>query len=644
LRAILERCLEPDPARRYRRALELAEDLDRWRTDRPLAYADEPFWRQAVPRWLRARRRMLTLATLALLGVGLIATAVVLVASDRLHRRDLGAMALSKLARQWDDPESGAFLRGQRLHAGPHSWETDDLKAFDVARDALLDYQVLGSGDVPAAGDWRRGERFVYLPLADREDLEVWLLERAYRFCRTLMDRSGSPADRRRVLEILDRAAGDWSLRAFAPLRERLSAELDPSMLARTATPAPAWLDEHLLGFVAECQSELGPGRQDTRGRDHRTDIGRALEHYERVLMMRPGSFWGHYRAATACFGLNRMAQAANHLRRCLELRPGNVPVRAQLAGCLIALEQHSQALELCDRALEDAPSYAELYRTRAYARAISGQTGGLIDDLRHFEMFRGILPRLVWDGAETANDSGSAATLFRFPTTPDDGPGLARRPGRDAIDPDEVEARATLAAILSEAGLFPVAGAEADKILMIQPDHIPARLLRVEEAIAARRFDVARSELDAVLGHPGLEDHARVHNTSFERLFAITELYLKAGKADDARTVAECAKDLAIQIRRHVGWSHFNLARAYAVLGASDPHLIDEAAQQLFRALVAHPDFQQWYRGKRDSRWFDPVRARIDAALGRMEDPAVVRRRLMARATANTTSRVAER
>ena len=38
---------------------ELANDLDRWRTDRPLAFADEPFWGQTVPRWLRHHRRTL---------------------------------------------------------------------------------------------------------------------------------------------------------------------------------------------------------------------------------------------------------------------------------------------------------------------------------------------------------------------------------------------------------------------------------------------------------------------------------------------------------------------------------------------------------------------------------------------------------
>jgi serine/threonine protein kinase len=76
LRAILKRCLDPESARRYRRGSELAEDLDRWRTNRPLSFADEPFWRLTVPRWLRRRRRMLAAAALSI-TVGLVTTIVV---------------------------------------------------------------------------------------------------------------------------------------------------------------------------------------------------------------------------------------------------------------------------------------------------------------------------------------------------------------------------------------------------------------------------------------------------------------------------------------------------------------------------------------------------------------------------------------
>ena len=92
---------------------------------------------------------------------------------------------------------------------------------------------------------------------------------------------------------------------------------------------------------------------------------------------------------------------------------------------------------------------------------------------------------------------------------------------------------------------------------------------------------------------------------------------------------MAERARDLAVRLDHDAGRAHFNLARVYAVLAKSDPDLIRGAAKQLHRALVAHPDFQQWYRD--DVRWFGPVRTGIEEALGRMEDPAAVRRRLIA-------------
>ncbi len=66
LRAILARCLDADPSRRYRHGRELADDLDRWRADRPLAFAPEPFWGYTVPRKLRRGRRVLVATALSL--------------------------------------------------------------------------------------------------------------------------------------------------------------------------------------------------------------------------------------------------------------------------------------------------------------------------------------------------------------------------------------------------------------------------------------------------------------------------------------------------------------------------------------------------------------------------------------------------
>ena len=183
-------------------------------------------------------------------------------------------------------PESGAFLRSQRKPS-PHAWAPEDPEAFEVARSALLDYGVIGPGGVPATADWRLRDDVRYLTPADREDLEVWLLERAYRYALAL----GGPAPARPTtgggaLKILDRVDGPRSIRAFAPPRARLASRLglapgrgSPEGVGptgetnghpeahligggsapRPADPAPEWLDEHLLGFAAECQSAPDP-------------------------------------------------------------------------------------------------------------------------------------------------------------------------------------------------------------------------------------------------------------------------------------------------------------------------------------------------------------------------------------------------
>jgi hypothetical protein len=156
---------------------------------------------------------------------------------------------------------------------------------------------------------------------------------------------------------------------------------------------------------------------------------------------------------------------------------------------------------------------------------------------------------------------------------------------------------------------------------------------LRVEEAIAARRFDAARSDLDAVLGRLQREGPVRDRKVALQRLLNVTILYLKAGKVDDARIVAERARDVATELGDLIASSHYQLARVYAVLGASDPDLIDQAAEQLFQAFIADPNLLQFYHG--ESPQFDPVRTRIDAALGRRKDLDVVRRRLAAGSSA---------
>ena len=422
--AILERCLDPDPSRRYRRGMELAQDLDRWRTDRPLVYTSEPFWGQTVPRLVRRQRRTLVAAGLSLILI-LATTAVALVKSHQT----LQALGLHKMGRMWDDPEARAH-RFQRPQA-PRLLQPD-LSHVESAVRALKEYDVLG------ADDWRRRDDVQALPEAEREDLEVWLMEQVYLYCQALADRPNSPADWRRALEILGHVARPDPIPAFAALELRLNTNLGARGSVSPAASAvassvrePSWVNEYLLGVMAECELgssdhdplAFGDARDDMesnqQGLDRNPDRTRhaaeqALTHYKKFLVRHPDSFWGHYRAASASNVLSgsvSIAETAGHLEHCIARRPNNPILHHHLAVCLMELDRHRDAQREIEIAIEEAPDAAEFYRTRADIQASLRQTGGLAADLNRFELLSHMLPRAFW--SQRPAESGHSPALF---------------------------------------------------------------------------------------------------------------------------------------------------------------------------------------------------------------------------------------
>jgi hypothetical protein len=72
LRSIVEKCLTPQPADRYRTADGLAEDLDRYLAHRPLRFAADPSLRERTAKWVR-RHPAWTVATVAGVLIGVMA-------------------------------------------------------------------------------------------------------------------------------------------------------------------------------------------------------------------------------------------------------------------------------------------------------------------------------------------------------------------------------------------------------------------------------------------------------------------------------------------------------------------------------------------------------------------------------------------
>jgi serine/threonine protein kinase/predicted Zn-dependent protease len=158
LDAVVRRCLEPEPADRYRSVGELADDLRAVADDLPLAYAREPL-SSRVGGWLRRKRRKLAVAAALALAL-FIVTATILGAS-------LGYMLIT---------DDGKKYVASKYQDAVHSLETGDyLKAkaqfdeFNKLADHFdrldpLHYQASGRGfmgTLPAILEKLRGLREV---------------------------------------------------------------------------------------------------------------------------------------------------------------------------------------------------------------------------------------------------------------------------------------------------------------------------------------------------------------------------------------------------------------------------------------------------------------------------------------------------
>ncbi len=651
-----------------RRALELAEDLDRWRADLPLAYAAEPFWAQTLPRCARRSKKLLFAGGLAL--VMCLVTTYVVTTRIQSHLT-LQDVAMHKLDLIWDDIESHAF-QFQRP-GNPRLQNPDAPETLAAAAHALKEYGIIGRGD------WRQRAEVRNLPEEDRNDLALWLMEQTFRYCRALGDRPNSPGDWRRAIAALDRVSTTPPLQAFETLRRRLHARLGQSgtphsqalkqialppepdvaldSLARRP-PEPQWLEDYLLGVAAELEGDPDPDVADSS-----TELGedapllvlrsasQALQHYDRVLARSPDSFWGHYRAAVVCFQLQRWSEAARHLDCCLKRRSENAALRGQFASCLGQLGLLDDALHECSRALDSAPDHAEFYRSRAFIRVKRGQTEGLEDDLRRFELLSRFLTRGFFrdpPGQGAGNPLPATVPASQRALDLEFNPVFTAQAGDplvepEEIQPDELDARSHLAlTIITKAGTnrlrdeavetdlttpgahantpdaLQIAAAELDKILTLDPQHITARMARMLMSLEQGRFQEATNDLDLVLNRPVLIGYLRKDPDRFKFLCRMAKRFVLHGLIDDALRIADMAVSCSIELKQSQGLTHYYKAMVLSVAARSDWTRVTLAAENLQLAFPANDKFKVWYQ---HDKLFDPVRTRINAELDQLPD-----------------------
>ncbi len=445
--AIVRKCLEADPARRYASAADLREDIRRQLEDRPLLHAAEPWGREAMAKWWRRspvlRGRLVAGAAVLFAALAVFAGHSALTAREAEQRR-VAAEGFKKHFRHAQmllatRPESA----GQRGEGEKH------------ARDAL---SLAGMAGVT-------GERGDLLLLLARSRLEAGDLKAARAF-------NDEAAD------VLGDTPAVWAQRA-----DILDAGYEPSEEARRRASAPP---SDIRGRLLLARERVGTGRHHA-----------ALALLGGVLEKRPDDFWAMFLQGLASEGVGRDAAALEAYTACIALAPDAAGPYVNRGLVLMRRKEYARAEADFTKALGLAPGRLITHFDRALARESSGDLVGAMKDidaamdagLENARLYfaRSRIHRKNKD--ELAAKKDWAAGIALTPT--EDLDWVARGVARRGMDPEgalkDMEEALKLnpssrAALMGQANIWAEHLKDQEKsskalarVLELYPDHVPA-------------------------------------------------------------------------------------------------------------------------------------------------------------------------
>jgi serine/threonine protein kinase/Tfp pilus assembly protein PilF len=399
--AIVQRCLAPEPARRYQSARQLCEDLERHLADLPLRWASEPSWRERTAKWSRRHPRLTSgyavaaLGAVLLLGLG----AAYVGRAERLARAE--AIQVRH--------QSGEELKRVRFLLGGPAPATADLAAgVAEAERALGRYRVLEGlnwASAPAvtaltgeereqlrgdlrelllflgrgvrlqalAGDGARDERLRYAlrlnELAEvcgpgEQGLRPVLLQRAL-----LLHVSGRKAEARDLLEraaaVPARTARDLYLAGVEKMAGGdYCGARGVLQQARRLSPQDAFIC-YALGL---CHAQL-------------RDYARAAAALDASIALWPNFHGSHYQRARVHSELKEHQEAVAEFGEALRLQPDFTGALIDRALARLALRDYPGAEADLTRALASGSAPTRVYFIRAEARRLAGDRQGAAAD-----------------------------------------------------------------------------------------------------------------------------------------------------------------------------------------------------------------------------------------------------------------------
>lgn len=337
--AIVGRCLDPNPARRYQSAADLHEDLERQLKHLPLRHVREPSLRERAQKWTRRHPRLTAISSAALLTTGLALAVGTYVERERVAelRDDIAELMLGgqqALELGEADIAHGRFLAAwMKVQSEPALFDHQPGVAgwLDHSRRAVLQEQSKQRLP-PRPYDQRRDEALLLSLLLEPEFREPIAVARKSihdALQLTIPNDPGWEREREQLtlveaeLVALERGAAaalgfldttrEFTSRLFHEQRAELLAELGRTAEASEVRQAAAQFPP---------DSMAGPLLRGMR-RLRQKDFAAAGRDFEALLDVQPEHFTARLFQAICFLHEQRPAEAKVALTACIAQRPG---------------------------------------------------------------------------------------------------------------------------------------------------------------------------------------------------------------------------------------------------------------------------------------------------------------------------------
>jgi serine/threonine protein kinase/Flp pilus assembly protein TadD len=335
LESIVRKCMAPQPAERYQRAEQLAEDLRRFLDDRPLKYAPELSTAERARKWLRRHPRLTSSGSVAVAAAVLLAATGVALAGVRQHLLNTRAQLAAVQAEERKRTYEAGTVRALCLVNTTTKVQDHLRQGLAVCEETLGLYGVLDRDDWQEHPDWQRLGAGDHRRLA--EDTRELLLLLAWARVRTAPE---DPDAVRRALALLDRAEAIDGLPPSRALWEDRAVDLE----------------------------RLG-------------DPGGARAARARAEQIEPVSFRDHYQLATSNARSSRYAEAVAELNQALALNPQHYWSWVQRGICYQELGKYTLATGDFGACIGLWPDFAWGYFNRGYVLERSGHKEEAVAD-----------------------------------------------------------------------------------------------------------------------------------------------------------------------------------------------------------------------------------------------------------------------